>query len=171
MKYLVSILFLFFISINCSKDPNDFSKMNEEELQKRSDELYASGEFQKSATCLETFIKKYPQNPNATKILNNLASIYGNEIKDMNKALEQYKKIITDYPQSNECPNAMFTTAFLYNEQKNYDQAKIYYEMFIQKFPNHEAVTSAKFELANLGKSMDEIMQKISLDSAKTGNK
>jgi hypothetical protein len=33
--------------------------------------------------------------------------------------------------------------------------------MFLQKYPDHEAAASAKFELENLGKNTDEVLNNI----------
>ena len=47
----------------------------------------------------------------------------------------------------------MFLSAFLLNNDLHkLDSAKIVYEAFIQKYPSHELVPSAKFELETMGK-------------------
>ncbi|WP_268761450.1 tetratricopeptide repeat protein [Candidatus Chrysopegis kryptomonas] len=46
------------------------------------------------------------------------------------------------------------------NELNDYKKAKIYYQKFIEKYPNSELATSAKFELENLGKEPEKIIQR-----------
>ena len=53
----------------------------------------------------------------------------------------------------------MFFIGFIYNNNlQMYDSARIAYQNFIAKFPNHELAASAKFEIDNLGKTPDEII-------------
>jgi TolA-binding protein len=173
MKKYVNIFLIIFFTIyfiQCGKDPNDISNLNEQELQQKAEEFYKKHDFQKSIECFQTFLTKFPQSPDASKVLNNLASIFSNDLKDLNSAIIQYKRIINEYPNSKECPNSLFTLGFIYNnELKDYNQARIYYEQFLQKFPNHEAATSARFELENLGKSIEDIIK--NLPDTKTANK
>ncbi|SVA84776.1 uncharacterized protein METZ01_LOCUS137630, partial [marine metagenome] len=39
----------------------------------------------------------------------------------------------------------------------DYKSAEIEYMLFLDRFPNHELAPSIRFELENLGKSIDEI--------------
>jgi TolA-binding protein len=50
---------------------------------------------------------------------------------------------------------------FIYaNELNNYEKAKIYYQKFLERYPNSELAISAKFELENLGRKPEEIIKK-----------
>jgi outer membrane protein assembly factor BamD (BamD/ComL family) len=54
---------------------------------------------------------------------------------------------------------ALFQIGFIYNNKLgNVDSARIAYEQFLAKFPQHELAPYAKFELDNLGKSPDTIL-------------
>jgi TolA-binding protein len=155
------VLILFF-AVSCGKDPNDLSNLGEKELLQKAEEFYNQKNIQKTIECFDIFLKKYPKSDKAPITLKNLAGIYSNDLKDFNSAIVQYKRLITEYPDNKECPNATFTIAFLYaNEIKDITQAKTYYELFLQKYPTHEAAASARFEMETLGKSTDEVLNKI----------
>lgn len=162
MKKFLSLMTLFLL-FSCGKNESDNLKsLNENELIAKMNEFYNNKDFIKTAECINIFVEKFPQDPKSPIYLKNLALIYTNDIKDINLAITQYKKIINQYPNSNEAPNAYFTLGFIYaNELKDFTNAKYYYEEFIKRFPNHEAIESAKFELANLGKSPEEIINTI----------
>ena len=52
-------------------------------------------------------------------------------------------------------------SAFLYaNEIGNLEFAREKYELFLEKYPEHEMAASAQPELDNLGISAEEILQK-----------
>jgi TolA-binding protein len=78
----------------------------------------------------------------------------------LEKAVRYYKKVFDEHPNSLQAPASLFMSGFiLANELKNYKQAKIIYNLFLQKFPNHELAASAREELNNLGLSPEEILK------------
>ena len=156
-------LVLSLLIISCGKkDGEDFNSLNENDLSFKINEYYQKHDFAKTIEGINVFVAKFPKSDKAPEQLKNLALIYTNDMKDINQAITQYKKIINDYPQSKEAPNAFFTLGFIYsNELKDYNNAKLYYEEFIKKYPDHEAVASAKFEIETMGKGSDEILNKL----------
>jgi outer membrane protein assembly factor BamD (BamD/ComL family) len=67
-------------------------------------------------------------------------------------AISNFQKVLKYYPQGTNAPNAMFMIGFIYaNNTKNFEEAKKYYTMFIEKYPQHELAKSAEFELKNMG--------------------
>jgi hypothetical protein len=48
----------------------------------------------------------------------------------------------------------------LANELNDYEQATETYNLFLDKFPNHDLATSAKEEVENMGLSPEEILKK-----------
>ena len=86
------------------------------------------------------------------------------------EALVSFGHIIEDYPDSEFTAKAMFMMGFINaNHIKNFDEAKKYYTMFIEKYPSHELVDSAKYELETLGKDIEDlpIFQKIEENEGK----
>ncbi len=47
----------------------------------------------------------------------------------------------------------------LANELQDYEAARKSYELYLSKFPNGELADDAKVELANLGKTPEEILK------------
>jgi len=158
----IFFLFLTLVVISCGNKGDDLNTLNEDELSWKIEEYYTQKDIKNTITCINLFTDKFPQNPKSPEYLSNLALIYTNELKDLNLAVTQYKRIINDFPQAKETPNAFFTLGFIYNnELKDYNSAKYYYEEFIKRYPNHEAVQSARFELETMGKSADDIINKL----------
>ena len=80
-------------------------------------------------------------------------------IRTYKKALELYEWIATKYPDFEKAPQALFLRAFtLDNDLKRFDEARVLYEEFLQKYPNDDFADDTKFLLENLGKDDEEII-------------
>src|SRR3989339_372168 len=83
------------------------------------------------------------------KELFDLAQVEGGK-GNYEKAVETFEKLLKLYPDSENAPVALFMIGFTYaNELGNKDKARIAYQEFIEKYPNHELKPSVDFELAN----------------------
>ncbi len=85
------------------------------------------------------------------------------------QAVENYKALVEHYPESKHRAESLFLLGYINaNDIKDYDEAKKYYEQFINEYPKHELITSARYELENLGKDVNEIpfLKNISSDSS-----
>lgn len=88
--------------------------------------------------------------------------------QNFEEALNNFKLLVKYYPDSELAAKSIFMIGYINaNHVNNLDEAKKYYTQFIEKYPNDELVESAKYELATLGKSIDElpIFEKIGKDS------
>jgi tetratricopeptide (TPR) repeat protein len=75
------------------------------------------------------------------------------------RALDLYEKVYTEHKGSEYAGNALFMTGFTFdNHLSNYEAAGRAFSAFIEEFPAHNLVPSARFLLENLGKSEDEII-------------
>ena len=86
-------------------------------------------------------------------------------------AIENYSKLIDNYPEGINAPKSLFMIAYIYaNHIKNYEEAKKYYTLFIEKYPNHDLTRSAEYELETLGQDINElsIFKKIEEENAKS---
>ncbi len=73
-------------------------------------------------------------------------------------AIQSYGELLKKYPDSVRSANARFLIAFTYHNNLNEpDQAEKYYRIFIEKHPEDPLVSSAKFELENIGKDMQSM--------------
>ena len=70
--------------------------------------------------------------------------------------------MIDRYPNYEKSSNALFLKAYLLDEEYDRkDEARVIYEEFLEKFPDHQLASSAKFLLENIGKSDAEIYEMI----------
>lgn len=153
-------VFVFIIGlISCSKSlDSDFNKANELLKQNKIEE--AVSEFSKIA---ESGDKNF-----SPKALIQLASIYHNKMdkgisasESADKAQFYFRTVYDKYPENPDAPKALFMSAFiLANELNKYDEATKSYNLFLEKFPNHELAASAKQELEYIGLSPEEILKK-----------
>ncbi|MBD3224464.1 MAG: tetratricopeptide repeat protein [Caldithrix sp.] len=89
---------------------------------------------------------------------------------DYKLSLEQFKQLIKHYPDGKRAAEAHFMLGFINaNDLKNYEDAKSYYEKFINKFPKHDLADDAEFELKNLGKDENDlpIFKELASDTVK----
>ncbi len=81
-------------------------------------------------------------------------------LRTIPKALSLYDWIIKKYPEHPRASQSLFLKAFTFdNNLKDYDNARKYYEEFLQQYPDNEFAESATFLLTNLGKSDEELLK------------
>lgn len=159
MKKVLSIFIIILILVSCSKSlEGDFN--NAVKLLQENKTEEAISEFEKIAQSNDAIY--------SPKALDQLAEIYQGKLDKNLSAEESAKKsqfyfrtLYDKYPQSSLAPKALFMSAFiLANELNMYDDATKEYNLFLEKFPNHELATSAKQELEYIGLSPEEILKK-----------
>ena len=103
-------------------------------------------------------VKKYPNHELASKGQYIIGDIYMNDLRDFEKALEEYRIVLSDYKGSKEEALAQFMIGYIYaNVLKDLDKARSEYQVFLDQFPKHELFPSVKFEIDHLGKDINEI--------------
>ena len=103
-------------------------------------------------------------NPNSEQSAEYLykAAEVSRSIRTFPKTLTIFDWLIKDYPDFEKTPKVVFLKGFLLdNELKNLDLAKQSYEMFIERYPEHELASHVKFLIENLGKTDEEILELI----------
>lgn len=81
-------------------------------------------------------------------------------LKDFERTVGYYDKVLTEYPSSQKAPKALFMKAFtLDNKMGRLEEAKKVYEEFLTKYPDDDFAKDAAFSLKNLGKSAEEIIK------------
>ncbi|MCB0572435.1 MAG: tetratricopeptide repeat protein [Phaeodactylibacter sp.] len=110
------------------------------------------------ASC-ELYAMILPNSPDAPRLLYDAAEA-SRSVRAFTKALKLYEKINTRYPEYEKAPLALFMRAFtLDNDLKRYDEARVLYEEFLAKYPDHDFAEDARAVLENLGKTDEEILQ------------
>jgi len=78
------------------------------------------------------------------------------------KAMSLYDWLLEAYPNNEKAPNVLFIKGFILEQDfKDEANARINYEAFLSKYPDHQMAESARFLLNNLGKTDEEILAEI----------
>lgn len=110
------------------------------------------------ATYLD-YVAAYPEDEKSPVLLFKAGEVsMGMESAEV--ALACYKQVYTDYPDFGKAATALFLEGFVYETQtNNLVMAQKCYIEFMDKYPDHTLADDAKFSLANLGKSDEEIIR------------
>lgn len=176
--------------VNSAKDEVEKIKLQlqEEEsknLFNKAKNLNEKGEFKSAADTLTELINKYPQTSGvneAIELLNKLKELIseisykeGNRLwtegekyladNELNKAEENFKQLVSSYPENNYCPLAQealkliqqkqidqkarleFENGLEYLEKKDYNNARIKFEGVLKKFPDSNYKKDAETKL------------------------
>ena len=100
----------------------------------------------------------YPNLDLSSKAQYMLGDIYMNDFRDFKTAIQEYRKVITNFGKSEQEPHALFMIGYIYaNIMNDNKSALVEYQQFLERFPNHELAPSVEFEIKYLGKSIEEI--------------
>lgn len=114
----------------------------------------------KYITACEVNALTNPNNPTSAELLLKAATTARTTARNPEKALLIYDWVYNQFPAFEKAYQALFLKAFtLDNDMKELDEAKVFYEEFLAKYPDDEFAVSTKFLIENLGKSDDEIIK------------
>jgi tetratricopeptide (TPR) repeat protein len=130
-------------------DDNDTNRSAQE---KRTDALKLLEEYQ-------TFVSAYPNDSLSAVYLYNQAMMQADQFKRYEESAKLLERFQREYPNHALAAKALFLQAFTYAEYvKDYKRAELIYRSFLQRYPDNEMVPSIEFELNNLGKSPEELL-------------
>jgi len=73
-------------------------------------------------------------------------------------AIENFKIILEKYPNGTTTAKATFMLGFINaNNLGNLEEAKKYYTLFVEKYPDNDLADDAQYELNNLGKDINDL--------------
>lgn len=93
--------------------------------------LYDAGEFEAAADRYVALVDQAPKDPNADRALNNAAVAYEN-IGRFSSASQTYKRIYSDYPDSEFADDALLRTGFNHSRFFEYEEAVESYTILAQ---------------------------------------
>lgn len=103
------------------------------------------------------FLVRFPQYEQRDDILQKLAWSYHNR-KEFQRSVNTYQRLLNDLPQSTHAAQSQFMVGYIYaNEIKDLDRARQAYETFQKNYPQHDLSDDVAFELAHLGKDINEL--------------
>jgi TolA-binding protein len=108
----------------------------------------------------EEVVQRFPTMVLAESSLARLAVIYANDDRDFPKAIATYRRYYTMFPESKQAPTMLFLSGYVFNnELHRLDSARVAYETFLQKYPDHTLAASARYELETLGKDPGAVLR------------
>jgi outer membrane protein assembly factor BamD (BamD/ComL family) len=73
-------------------------------------------------------------------------------------AIENFKIILEKYPQGKTTAKSTFMLGFINaNSLENLEEAKKYYTLFVEKYPEHDLADDAQYELNTLGQDINDL--------------
>lgn len=160
--FSLSYILIFLLLTSCS---NEQQKL-EQAINSKEKELYGDStmtvDFSKAKDMIalySDFVKKYPEDPKSEDYLFKAGEVSMGAMQG-NVAIKYFEKYYEKYPQADKAPYSLFMQGFIYETQlKNIEKAKESYEKFINDFPAHKLAEDAKYSIANLGKSEEELIR------------
>jgi len=100
------ILIIGGLIFSCSSGSK--SKKTEQELYTEAQEFSEKGDFQSAIKTYEEILKVYPKSPRVYKAQFLIGFVYSENLKDYEKARENYKKVIEKYPDCDLADDAQY---------------------------------------------------------------
>ena len=169
MKYIGYILGLVILLSACNGS-EEKSKNNDTDLyssiKKLETELFGSTQGKidrnKAIELIDLYSEYANSNPEDTlspEFLYKASDISMNMRRPV-QTIELFNQLLTKYPEYEKTPTVLFLKAFVYEDQMNdYDRARKYYELFLEKYPDNEFADDAEISLKNLGKTPEELIK------------
>jgi outer membrane protein assembly factor BamD (BamD/ComL family) len=156
MKRSVAIacfLILSLVAASCSRK-------SDADLFKEGTAAENARDIAAATTRYEELVERYPATALAESSLSRLAVIYATDEKDFSKAVFTYRRYYTMFPESKYAPTMLFLSGYVFNnELHRLDSARVAYEAFLQKYPDHTLAASARYELETLGKDPGAVLR------------
>ncbi len=107
----------------------------------------------------DTFIAAYPKDTASANLMFKAGDL-SQGIGEYGKAIKYWGDLREGFPTYRLTPDGMFLQAFTYeNSLQDKDNAKRYYSMFLEKYPNHELAASAKTSLEQIDIPLEELVK------------
>jgi TolA-binding protein len=148
----VCLLGLFAMANGCSK------QATEDELLKSATLHHERDEFDAALNDFQELTEKYPKSTKMPEVWYAMGIIYQNEKKEFRKAESLYTKLVMDFPTDPTSQGAAYQRARIlaWNLHKP-DSGIAAYELFLQRYPDILAASSARQELDSLKKSLAKV--------------
>jgi outer membrane protein assembly factor BamD (BamD/ComL family) len=102
------------------------------------------------ANLYNKFVDSLPKDPKSPVYLIKAGDFYGT-LQMQDKKCEQYKNLLNKYPDFKDADMVMYLLASAYDSDlNNRTEAKKYYELYIEKYPNSIYVGDAKSRLTTI---------------------
>jgi tetratricopeptide (TPR) repeat protein len=134
------------------------SRRSDEELWMKIEQAKSSKNWDSTLQVSKVLLKEYPQSRYAGWAQFGVAESYRFKSQPR-EALDNYKIFYNNYPDMQPSAVSLFLIGYIYNNDLQLqDSAKVYYNLFLEKYPNHDLAPSVKGELETLGKDPAQIL-------------
>lgn len=166
MKKYYFFIAILFVGLSCSGPQKEVNKTGLlDSIDSMENKLYNSQDVQISkedATNLialyEQYADEFPDDTLAPVYLFRASDLSMN-LQRPNETIELFNALLSNYPDYEKTPSVLFLKAFVYEDQlRDLENAKIYYEEFLEKYPNSDFADDAEMSLKNLGKTPEELI-------------
>lgn len=124
--------------------------------------LQEEGNTGEALALYEQITRDFADSPQAPEAMFRCALIYINEQGDPVKAATTYELVSEKYPESEWGHKGLFAAGYTYaNDLANLDRGRAAYEKYLEQYPDSSMSDTVRFELENLGKSAEELLQSI----------
>lgn len=108
--------------------------------------LYSADKYDEAVEAFSAFIKAYPDSEYAANAQYWIGECYYTQ-SNLPKALDAFKKVISNYPKGNKVPDAMLKAGYTLFALKQNDSATAMLESLMTRFPDSPAAAKASERL------------------------
>jgi len=120
------------------------------ELYRAALQQYRRGSFATARSGLDEFLAENPEHELAPDARFYVAETYAEE-DDLDRALEEYARVLQLYPGSNRAPAALFKSGRIELERGNIDDARQFFRRVVRGYPDSDEAALARDRLERLG--------------------
>lgn len=140
-------------------DPTEVITLKEAELFGQNQTRLDNRKALELIRLYEAYANEHPDDSLSPEYLFRAADISMN-MRRPKETIKLFDKIIVTYPDHEKTPSVIFLKAFVYEDQlQDLEEAKVYYELYLQKYPDGEFSDDAEVSMQNLGKTPEELIR------------
>lgn len=166
MKKYGFILIAMLIGFSCAGPQKEAKKSNlNDSISVLEDKLFNNEDIQISKDeainligLYQDYATEFPKDSLAPVYLFRASDLSMN-LQRPNETISLFNEILQKYPDYEKTSSVLFLKAFVYEDQLgDLENAKKYYEEYLEKYPNSDFADDAEMSLKNLGKTPEELI-------------
>ena len=165
-NYLLLFVLSFSMLMACGQDSEADKATLREEIKSLEKVLIENLDANKVADTAKLVVSKsleyaakFPQDSLAAGYLFKAADV-SNGLKDYGKAIKYWGQVWRNYPAYKKAADALFLQGFTYeNALEDKDNAKVYYQDFLKRFPDHPLASQVTLSLEMMDKNLDDLIK------------
>jgi len=166
MRKIIGILFICVFVLSCTQSVDDKQKQLQI-IQKMEDtidsikniRIVIPDETFPLTTAYWRYYETFPTDTLSAIFLYRAAEA-SRYIQQGHKAITFLKRIENDFPDYSNYGYVLFLIGYIYEDElKEFESARSYYELFIEKYPEHPLANDTKILIQRLGIPLEEIIK------------